>query len=117
MPFSRPGWNHLLWLAAYLVFAAALLAALVHLRRSAMAELDNPRARRQWQQWRDETRRQSEAAGPVQRRAVKTDEPPGLILLREHFPLIVITTLLIGSFVFVFLMWLLRGITRSGQTR
>lgn len=114
---SRRGWTNLLWLSAYLVFAAVLVAGLLQLRRSALAELDNPRARREWQQWKAETRRQSEAAGPTQRRAVKTDEPPGVILLREHFPLIVATSLLIGSFVFVFLMWLVRGMIRSRPTR
>jgi hypothetical protein len=95
-------WNreHALWLAAYAVAMAALAGGLVHLRGQVLNTLDTPKARREWQAWREEMAREAEQGGPVQRRVPKSDVPPAVILFRDYFAACLATTLLIGTVVF-----------------
>lgn len=95
-------------LVAYVATMAALVAALLFARRHVIATLDTPEARRQWRAWREQTQKQPED-GAVARRPVATDEPPALILLRDHFAAILVTTLAIGSFLFAFVAFVARG--------
>ena len=75
-----------------------------------------PEAKQAWGEWRGETERPPEPGLPVARRPVQSDEPPALILMRDHFPVIMGVTLLIGSFLFAFLGFLGRGIWHQRQT-
>jgi hypothetical protein len=110
--------SRLAWLLAYLAAMSAVVAALVVARGRVVASLDTPEAREQWQRWKDETRRQSD--GPIQRRPVRSDEPPALILLRDRFGVIVATSVVICSFLFAFLAFAARGAfgskSRSGPS-
>lgn len=100
---------------AYLATMAGLVAALVLARRQVIATLDTPEARRQWRAWREQTQKQPEG-GAVARRPVTADEPPALILLRDCFAAIVVTTLAIGSFLFAFVAFAVRGAFGSRGT-
>lgn len=102
-----------LWLAAYLIAMAALVSALVVARNRVVERLSQPEAQQQWQAWRDEAQRRKDSQGPAGGRAVVSEEPPALVLLRDRFPAIVATSLLIGSFMFAFLMFLARGVARQ----
>jgi len=104
--------NNLLWLIAYLTTAVALTAGLVYVRGRTVADLSRPESLAQWRRWKDETQRQSgkENRGPVAREPVRSDEPPALILLRDDFAAVLGVGLLIGSFLFGFLMVLARGV-------
>ena len=105
----------IVWLLAYAAVMTAVVAALVVARKRVLARLDTPEARRQWQAWKEKTADEQVAAGPVRRRAVQSDEPPALILLRDHFAAIVATTVMICSFLFAFLAFVMRGALRSGR--
>jgi hypothetical protein len=99
--------SRIAWLVSYLAAMCAVVAALVLARGRVLATLDTPEARRQWQNWKEETQRKS--AGPIERRPARSDEPPALILLRDRFPAVVISSVLICSFLFAFLGFALRG--------
>jgi hypothetical protein len=103
----RLTFGRIAWLLAYVAAMSAVVAALVVARGRVVATLDTPEARQRWQQWKEETRRKSD--GPIQRRPVRSDEPPALILLRDRFPAIVATSVLICSFLFAFLGFAARG--------
>lgn len=106
---SRP-WLFLVGcLVLYVVMMAGLLLLLVEARRRTIAALDSPQARAQWEQWRAETRRQSKTPGPANRRVPNSQEPPGLILLRDHFPAVAGTCALVSTCLFVFLAVVFRG--------
>jgi hypothetical protein len=107
------GW--LPWLAAYLAFMASLAAALVYARGRVISQLSSPEALADWQAWKAETERQAQRPGAPPRRPVHSAEPPLLILMRDHFPAIAAMTLVIGSFLFGFVMFVLRGIARGSQ--
>ena len=53
--------------------------------------------------------------GPVKRKAIVSDEPPGLVLMRDRFPVILVVAILMGSFFFGFLMVLIRGSLRASS--
>ncbi len=113
---SRPA-NNLLWLIAYLATMAALFVGLVFVRGRVVATLSSPESLADWQRWKDETQRESGTThvGPVQRKPVKSDEPPALILMRDYFAAILAVALLIGSFLFGFLMIVARGVWAGGR--
>lgn len=104
-----------LWLLAYLALMAALVAGLVAARRRVLASLDTPKARREWLAWKDKTAAEQQQGAPVRRKTVRSNDPPAVILFRDRFAVIVVTTVLIGSFLFAFLAFVGRGAFRGGR--
>jgi hypothetical protein len=102
------------WLLAYLAAMTLVVGGLLILRQRTLTELNTPEARRQWQAWKQETSEKQQAAEPVRRRPVRSDEPPALILLRDHFAAIVATTVMICSFLFAFLAFVASGSLGGG---
>lgn len=91
----------------------AIVVPLYVMRLRMVERLSRPEAMAEWRTWRAETERQREASDPVERRAATGDEPPSLVLLRDHFAAIVVTSVLMGSFLFAFLAFVARGISRE----
>jgi len=104
---------NVLWLLTYFAVIAAVVTGLVVARRRTLA--DTPAAREKWRVWKERTNQQPKTSDPVQRRVVSSDEPPTLILLRDRFPVVVATMVLICSFLFGFLVFLVKGVVRSGR--
>lgn len=109
--------RHWLWLVAWLMVMAAIVASLWLVRRRMVERLSRPESLAQWRQWRAETERQRQSPGPVRRRTANSDEPPALVLLRDHFGAIVATSVLMGTFLFAFLAFVGRGIVRQRTGR
>lgn len=105
----------LVWLIAYLATMGALAAALVYVRRQVIAQLSRPQALADWQAWKAETERQAERPGLPARRAVRSNQPPALILLRDHFAPIMAMSLIVATFLFGFLALILRGVLRGAK--
>ncbi len=105
--------RYLPWLAAYLLVMAAVTASLVYARRQVIASLGTAKARAEWQAWKAETEKQARSPGPVKRRQIQSDEPPALVLLRDHFGTIVAMSLTVSSCFFAFLMIVARGLRKS----
>ncbi|MGC4006197.1 MAG: hypothetical protein QM811_25005 [Pirellulales bacterium] len=88
----------------------------MHARRDAwIDEFAAPDVRASWDQFRKDAKAQTGEAGtgPVKRREPKSPEPPLLVLLRDHFPVIQAATVIFGSAVLIFFAIVVRGITRS----
>ncbi len=98
------------WLIAYVIVVATVLAALRYGREMVVTRLGDPESVAAWQQWAEETRRPVEPGEPVERRPVKSDEPPALVLMRDHFGSVQAVSLVIGTFLFCFLGFLGHGI-------
>ena len=107
--------RNLVWLLGYLVLMALLVVVFVEARRRTIATLDNPQARAQWQAWRKEAQRQSQGVGPVRRRPPKGDEPPALVMMRDHFAAALGSALAIASCLYLFLVIVARGAIRSAS--
>ena len=105
----------LLWLAAYAIVMAALAATLLYARRQVVAQLSTPQALADWQAWKAETERQAKQPGASARRPVRSDEPPALVLLRDHFAPIMGMSLTVATFLFGFMMLVVRGVRSSSK--
>ena len=105
----------LLWLAAYALVMVALAATLVYARRQVVAQLSSPQALADWQAWKAETERQAKQPGASARRPVRSDEPPALVLLRDHFAPIMALSLTVATFLFGFTMLVVRGVRSSSK--
>ncbi len=109
----RRGASIAIWLLLYVLVMGAAVAGLCLARDRVVATLGSPEALAEWRQWAAKTQAPAGEGEPVERRAVKSDEPPALVLMRDHFSAIVMVTLVIGSFLFLFLMFVARGVQAS----
>ena len=101
-------------LIAYAVVVAATTLGMNAARSRTLDSFDNTAAKAEWDEWREETKRQAaNPSGPVKRREAKAQEPPMLILMRDHFPASVGTTLLAVSFFYWFYAITIRGSLRT----
>ena len=104
--------HRILWLASYVLTMAALVAGMCLARQTVVVNFSSPEALAECRQWKTETERMSHGSGPVQRRAVTSDEPPALVLMRDSFAAILAGSVAIGSFLFVFLAFIIQGSIR-----
>jgi hypothetical protein len=107
--------RRLLWLAGYLLTMATLVLGMCWAREAVIRSFNSPEARIEWQRWKAETERLRQQPGPVARRAVTSDEPPALVLMRDSFAAILAGSIAIGSFLYAFLAFTLGGSLRTGQ--
>jgi len=107
---------NLVWLAVYLVTMIALVIYLLSFRAEVLREMDTPEARAEWQAWRESTPNQA-VDGPVKRSPPTTDEPPQLLLMRDHFTVVMSGTVLFSSLLFVSIMYAVRGAFSSTQSQ
>jgi hypothetical protein len=105
---------NLLWLAAYLVYLAGVVALVFWARRTTLREMDTPEARAAWTTWREAPTNQS-GDGPVRRRAPTSTEPPALVLVRDYFSVVMCGAIVFGSLLFAALMLAARGVMSSGH--
>lgn len=97
----------------YVATTAVVLCALWIMRGRVMASLGTDRATSQWQEWTAETARLSREATPFTRREQKAQEPPMLILLRDHFTAVAVSTLPAMTIFYWFLTAAIRGSLRT----
>jgi hypothetical protein len=101
------------WLMLYLGVMASVVFLVRQARDRAAATLETSQAKSEWTEWKDEAARQASGSGPVIRRTPATNEPPELVLLRDHFATSLSGLLLLTTAVFVTLMTMIRGVTRG----
>jgi hypothetical protein len=105
--------RRVLWFAGYLLTMAAVVAGMYWARQAVVTGFGSPEALAEWRQWKAETERLRKEGGPVQRRAVTSDEPPALVLMRDSFSAILAGSIAIGSFLFAFLAFIIEGSMRK----
>jgi hypothetical protein len=101
----------LLPIVAYLTVIVSVVGGLAYARSRVLDELGRPEAIAEWRQWKEATRQTGGA--PVTRRVPTTDEPPALVLFRDHFAAIIVTSVAIASFMVAFLAFIVRGMATS----
>lgn len=73
--------------AAWVAVVIAPPVGLYAWRDRRLAAISTPEARRQWEAFREDIRRQAETPGPVKRKVPRSVEPPELVWLRDYAPL------------------------------
>jgi hypothetical protein len=97
----------------YLFVLAVVLGGLARARDHIVTRLSVPEQRADWQEWKAETERESGKQYPVERRAVKSNEPPSLVLMRDYFPAVLAVSLLAASFFYAFAAFIGYGALRQ----
>jgi len=105
---------NLIWLVAYLVYVAAVVLLVLYARGVTLREMDTPEARAQWQAWREAPPNQ-DTGGPVRRQPPSASEPPALLLMRDHFAVVMSGAVIFGSLLFAAIMMAARGVLSSGR--
>ena len=106
-----------LTVAIALVWAAFVIGppvALVAWRDQRLTMVDTPRARADWESFRNDMRSQSGREGPVQRKVPRSAEPPELVWLRDYIHLAVIAWIGLVGVLGAFLAALALGVARGG---
>lgn len=84
-------------------------------REQRLAELAEPEARRGWETFRQDMRRQSGGDGPVQRKVPRSAEQPELVWLRDHATLAVVAWMTFGGLLAGILAALVLGVTSTTE--
>ncbi len=104
------------WIAGYLLLISVTVFWLWSARQSVLASLANDAAQAEWREFKAEViREQNRSDTPVDRRPPTSDEPPSLILLRDHFGGIVFGSLVVLSFLYAFVVFVVQGAMRGSQ--
>jgi hypothetical protein len=102
------------WLLAYLLAMAALVWLVFVARQRVVESLGSPAAQAQWQAWKKQAaKQQADPQHSVSRRPPKSNEPPGLILMRDYFPAVLGMALLGGTVLFGFIALVVRSMQRT----
>lgn len=94
----------------YVALLGSLVSLLLIARQRVLVSDSSELSRQDWENWRDEARRQEEGDGPVSRRVPKSNEPPSLVLLRDHFTTSLAILLVLSSALYFTLAIMFRGI-------
>lgn len=107
--------NRLAWLFFGWVLTMALVYfGLAQARAWTLSNVGTAEVRAEWERWRaEEQARAKNPAANVLRRPPKSTEPPLLILMRDSYPGIVVSVLLIATVMFGFLAMVVPGAMRS----
>ncbi len=110
---------HGIWLAIYGLTVLAVIVVVLQVRKTTLREMATPEAQAEWQEWREAVPNQNQPGGPVRRRPPSTVEPPALVLLRDHFTVVICGSVLFSSLLFAAIMMAARGVfaadTRSDK--
>jgi len=104
----------LAWIVLYLLLTSGIVWWLVRLREAQLQMAHRPEVRAQWEAWKEAVQRDNAAPSqPVARRTPNTSEPPGMILLRDHFTAVGVTLWLVWTAFFGFLAMVTTGVLRG----
>lgn len=98
----------------YILCMAAVTYGMFTAKRSAIRNYGSAHAVDQWETWRSEAAKQSGGEGPVNRRPPKSEQPPALMLMTEHFGTCLALSLLLTSILYATLVVMVRGASAKG---
>ncbi len=114
----KPTFATVLWLAALLAVLAGVALGMVVARERIIRELGSRQSLEEWRRWSHaEQQRQTDAGRSAERRPPKSAAPPALVLMRDHFPILMTAALVFSALLFGILSLLLRGAWRLSREK
>jgi hypothetical protein len=97
--------SDLLYAAIFLAALAATGWGMLRARAWAFATYGGSESQVEWEEWREDVKKNAENPAYVKRRMPKSVEPPALVLMRDYFPVcmagsLALTGVLAGAFLF-----------------
>lgn len=96
-------------LTLYLVLVGVVAFSMLRVRQVTLATMGTPEARAEWNAWRESEPNQRTDL-PVSRRPPKSPEPPALVLMRDHFAVLISAAIVFSSLLFAALAIAARGV-------
>ncbi|HEV2969796.1 MAG TPA: hypothetical protein VGY55_07385 [Pirellulales bacterium] len=99
------------WIVIYLTAIGAIAIYTVHVRNQMLADAKGiAKDEQSWQDWREAASKQDGINGPVERVLPPSTEPPMLMLMRDHFGVILGASVVFPGIILGFLMLVARGV-------
>jgi hypothetical protein len=95
--------------AIYVAFMAGVTVAMLNVREATLATMGTPEAQAEWTAWRESEPNQRKDL-PVSRHPPKSAEPPSLVLMRDHFAVLLSAAIVFSSLLFAALAIAARGV-------
>ena len=111
---SRKAWT--ISLILYGAMLAAVVLGMQRMRAWSQSTYGTTAAQEDWDAWREEAAKHSgedgDVEGPVERRTPKSDRPPALVLMDDHYGVCVGFAILLSTVLFATLVFMFVGATR-----
>ncbi len=95
-------------LTGWLVMLAVVVGGMFIVRANTLRVMSTPEAQAEWEAWRASDVNQRDDL-PVKRRPPKSPEPPALVLMRDHFPVLLGAAVVFGSLLYGALGFAVKG--------
>jgi hypothetical protein len=103
-----------LWLVVYLAVLIGIGAYVIHLRNQMLSdEAEIAKEQESYRQWIEFAKTQTGSTGPVQRTVPTSSELPMLVLMRDHFPVILGASIVFPAIILGFLLLMFHGVLRQ----
>ena len=99
--------------ALYVLTMVGIVWGIFDVRAKTITTYSSEQAQRDWETWRSEATTQTND-GTVTRRQPKSLEPPALVLMRDHFPVLMSAAIVFSSLLFAALAIAARGVFVRG---
>lgn len=103
----------LLFLATYVLLMVGIAWAMFAARARLAPRFAGDQRKQEWSQWREAVQQGDADMGRVKRKVPRSQEPPTLVLLRDHFAVCLIGLLGISSVLYGSVVFMLRGVLRG----
>jgi hypothetical protein len=106
----------LTWLliaSGYIVVAAGVIGGMIAVRNRAIANMSTPEAEAEWHAYREKLASENNEGGPVQHVIPSSNEPPLLILMRDHFVPTLLALLIPATALYGVVVWMAWGVRRN----
>lgn len=103
--------RHPMAIALYLLLLAGIVWGIFSARERTIAVYGTPQAQAEWDKWRAAAASQN--SGPVKRRSPESVAPPALVLMRDHFGVVLAAGVVFGTALYVVLALLVGGVAKG----
>lgn len=106
---------NLITAVVYIALIGGLVISFSRAANWAESNYQSEQAFENWEQWRQEAKEQSQGKGPVKRRVPKTEAPPALILVKEHYYSLLTISIVLSTALYATFAFFVRGVFLSGE--
>ncbi|MCS5572761.1 MAG: hypothetical protein NZ789_07470 [Pseudomonadales bacterium] len=113
---KRWTWKYGVWILLYVGMIATIVLLLLRVQQQVQNDTLNPETQQHWDQWVETAREQASGAGPVQRRAPQSKDPPLSVLMDQYFLVCVVTSCVLATALFLTLVFMIQGSYNAGRS-
>ena len=113
---KRWTWKSAVWILLYVGMITTIVLVLLQVQNQVQSGTLDPNAQQHWDQWVETAREQASGAGPVQRRAPQSKDPPLSVLMDQYFLVCLLTSCVLATALFLTLVFMIQGSYNAGRS-